>query len=233
MSELAKYLSGNQLQISDEEMAKHLSQTADEATTGSGAGVTYLNFSGKTGAYSLGRDKEDIDPEDVFILEPQTCFTGWQCWKASKPVAKHKWSVYAPQNAVAERDLEDHGPYKEKLGEGWKRMLGFGVIDAVEGTQIEFSTDSVSGRNAVSGLLDEIAQRMRAGEAGIPLVRFDKEQFTAQEQRNWKPKFVVEAWVSRDQVMAYMSEEVEYDMDDLIAGKRLTDAQKKKVKTAA
>ncbi len=156
-------------------------------------------------------------------------FRGWQCWKNSKPVDKYKWSVYSTDNRVDESDLPDHGPYRQTHGEGWKRMLGFGVVEPGTGRQIEFSTDSVSGRNAVSQLLDEIAQRARAGDATIPLIHFEAEQFVAQEQTNYKPKLVVETWVTREQAAAAFNEKVPYSMDDLVEGKKLTAAQRKKL----
>jgi hypothetical protein len=219
---------GQELAIDDNRMADALTETVGDTSTGN-QGITYLNFSGKLGRYSLGKDKENVGPEQVFLLEPLSVFRGWQCWKNSKPVDKFKWSVYAPDNAVDESDLPDHGPYRQTHGEGWKKMVGFGVVDLDDGRQIEFSTDSVSGRNAVSALLDEISQRARSGDPTIPLVKFQSEEFIAQEQKNYKPKLEVEVWVTREQAVAAFSDDVPYTVDDLLEGKKLTAAQKKKV----
>jgi len=228
---LAKYISSTNLKLSGDAMADALQDTVQETSTGS-QGLTYLNFSGKKGVYSLGRDHEDVDPEAVFILEPQTVVRGWQCWKGSKPIDKIEWNIFSGK-AVAEEDLTDHSPYKEKLGEGWKKMLGFGVISADgNATQIKFTTDSVSGRNAVSALLDELAKRSRSGtDHIIPVMSFDREEFKAQEQTNFKPKLVVHSWASRDQISAFLAGV--FSIKDVIDDKAVNASVQKQIAAAA
>ena len=227
---LTAYLANAALTVSDEAMAAAIQNTTDDAKTGGSSGVTYLNFSGKRGTYSLGKDKAGINPWTLFIMEPRSIFTGWQCWKSSKPVAKAKWSIYSPDKAVAEEDLEDHGPYKATAGEGWKMMLGVGLV-TTDGTtgMIEFSTDSVSGRNALSGLINEVRERLLAKEPTIPLIQLDAEEFTAQDQKNFKPKFIVDAWVDREAVEAFLHPDVAYNLGALRGGAKITAAMKKKM----
>ena len=126
MNSLTKYLDADNLpSISSDEMAGALYDAADDATTGSGSNVDYLSFSGKTGLYSLGRDKEDIDPDQLYLVEPQTFVSGWVCWKDSSRVDSLEWSVYkAAEQAVAREDLQDHGPYRAGMDEGWKQEIG-------------------------------------------------------------------------------------------------------------
>lgn len=225
---LTKYMSNAPaLKLSKEQMAAALGEASDKASTGSGNGTTYLNFSGKTGAYSLGADKLNIDPEDMFIFDPSMAFEGFQCWKGSKPVDKFKWSIYATDE-IDEADLPDHSPYRDN--EGWKPLLGICLLSTDgNATQIEFSTDSKSGRNALTGLFNEIRDRTLADEPNMPLVHFEREQFTANEQTNWKPKFVIESWASVEQVAAFLGDEVTYDLNDLVGGKKLTAGQLKKL----
>jgi hypothetical protein len=229
---LAKYIEQNKnLKISADAMADALQDTVAESQTGS-QGLTYLNFSGKKGVYSLGRDKDDVDPEAIFALEPQSVVRGWQCWKGSKPIDKVEWSVFGGK-AVGEEELTDHSPYKTQLGEGWKKMVGFGVIATDRsGMQIKFTTDSVSGRNAVSGLLDELAKRARSGTDHIvPLMSFDREEFKAQEQTNFKPKFVVHTWATREQIAALLAGV--FTTDDVINDKAVTAAVQKQIEAAS
>ena len=55
-------VSDNLPDLTDEDMALALQEHEDEHP--SSGGVTYLSFSGKTGNYSLGRNKDDVDPEE-------------------------------------------------------------------------------------------------------------------------------------------------------------------------
>lgn len=202
--------------LSDEDMASALQEHADENP--GGGGVTFLSFSGKTGNYSLGRDKADVDPDDRFLLEPQSIIEGWVCWKGNKPVARVEWSIYQRKaQAVAEADLEDKGPYRTNMGEGWQPLLGFGVM-SMDGhmTPIKFTVTSKSGRNAVDDMIEEVKKRMQAGEPSMPIIGFDAETFVAQEQTNYKPVFEKETWVTRDAASAYFDGGV--TLDDLIDG---------------
>ena len=92
---------------------------------------------------------------------------------------------------------------------------------------IEFSTDSVSGRNALSGLINEVRERLLAKEPTIPLIQLDAEEFTAQDQKNYKPKFIVDAWVDREAVEAFLHPDVAYNLGALRGGAKITAAMKK------
>ena len=111
-------------------------------------------------------EEEDVDADEMWILEPQSMFRGWQCWKDSKPVAKHRWSAYHPDKAIPESQLSDeHGPFDHSIGEGWKEMVGFGVI-SLDNTdlQVEFSTDSLRPRGVPREEAEELeAQVHRRG----------------------------------------------------------------------
>lgn len=203
--------------LSDEDMAAALQEHSDENPTA--GGVTYLSFSGKTGRYSLGRNKDDVDPDDLFLLEPQSIIEGWVCWKSNKPVSRVEWSIYQRKaQAVREEDLEDKGPYRINMGEGWQPLLGFGVMSTDgEMASIKFSVTSKSGRNAVDDMIEEIKKRMQAGEPSMPLIGFDSETFVAQEQTNYKPSLIVETWVTREAAAAYFAGDL--NLDGLIEGK--------------
>jgi len=211
--------------LTDEAMANALEETVNDSTGGGGA-ATFLSFSGKTGVYSLGKTKKNIDPEDLYILEPQSVIKGWTCWKGNKPVARHEWSVYQKGAAVAAHELADHGPYRTDHGEGWSQMLGFGIIETAEPfTPISYSTTSISGRNAVGDLIEEIKARLRSGEPPIPVISFDREEFEAQGKKNFKPQFLVDVWVTRPAVDAFVAGDL--DSDDFLSGE---EPKKKKAK---
>ncbi|MDB4725915.1 hypothetical protein OAF54_00670 [bacterium] len=224
---LAAFLpSANLPAMSDEDLGAAMLAGAEDIKTGGGGG-SYLQFSGKTGQYKLSSTGNAPDPEDRFILEPQSLIVGWTCWLGGKPKDRHKWSFFAPQDAVHRDALEDHGPYK--ASEGWKEMAGFGFVSCDgDATPTTFETTAVSGRNSVSDIITEMGTRAAAGEPSIPVINFSEEKFTVDDNTNWKPMFPVESWVTREAVGAYLDPDVKYDIDDLVDGAKVTKARKRK-----
>jgi hypothetical protein len=212
--------SGDLPEISEADMVSAIKEVVSDTTSGSG-GVDFMSFSGKTGRYSVGRDKEELDNETLFAMEPQSIVEGWTCWKGQRVVDRKEWRLYDRKDkGVAKEDLEDHGPYRDGAGEGWKKTLGFGVVELtpLDGMQVKFSSNSASGNNAIADLITKVADRTSAKEPNIPMIQFDREEFTAQEQKNFKPKLVVASWVERANLEAYFDGGL--SEDDLIAGKK-------------
>ena len=227
---LTAFVAGNDLPVlSDEALADAIEKA--QAATGAVAHDTnftqYLSFSGKTGLYALGKDHDDVDPEALFLVEPMSFTDGWICWKSGKPVDRVEWNYLDQGRAVIESDLQDHGPYNSATGEGWSSLLGFGCVSLdKETTQIKFSSNSISAKNSITDLHNEIKDRARRGDAQIPVIHIDKEQFEAQGAKNWKPKFVVEVWVTRESAGAYTNGGL--TLDDLVSGVTVKKVTKKK-----
>ena len=95
-------------------------------------------------------------------------------------------------------------------------MLGFGFMstESDEVVQYQFSTNSISGKNTVSALFDEIAQRTIRGEPNFPLFCFSREKFQAKGEWNFKPKFVIEEWITEDEAAAMLGGEAEAEQDE-------------------
>lgn len=199
---LTAYAKGGNLPTLDANaMAQALSSVSAQESTGSaGENVEYVSFSGKTGQITYGRDRLDLPQNEAFLMEPRSAFRGWVCWKDNKPVARHQWSIYQPQLAVPEHELEDKGPYSRQQ-DGWQSMLGFGFMSADGAEQFSFSTNSTSGKNSVTDLFNEIAQRTLRGEPNFPLFFFTREKFQAQGEWNFKPKFDVDEWLTEAEAM--------------------------------
>lgn len=224
---LSNYMANTDMAALDPSaMADAMDNDTQDASNG-GGDVSFVQFSGKTGRYSVGRDKDEMDPGDKFVLDPSGNRRGWICWKGSKPVDRVDWSIFSPEQAVEEHELEDHGPYRANSGDGWSVQRSF-MAKGLEGLQIQFSTSSVSGNNAIADLWNEISGRMRAAEPFFPVISFDMEEFTAQEQTNFKPVFNIEAWVTGEAAQAYFEDRL--SEKDLLAGKapRKIAARKKK-----
>jgi len=201
---LATYAKGGNLPTLDKDaMAKALASAGAEESTGSASdGVEYVSFSGKTGAITYGRERGDLPQDEVFLMEPRSAFRGWICWKDNKPVARHQWSIYQPELAIAERDLEAKGPYPRQQ-DGWQSMLGFGFMS--ETVQYQFSTNSTSGKNAVGDLFNEIAERTMRGEPNFPLFYFTREKFQAKGEWNFKPKLDIDEWITEEEAAAMLA----------------------------
>ena len=221
-NELAKYMSNTKLPaVSDDQLAKALSHTVDEAGGVSNAGLNFLGFSGKQGTYSLGKKKDDVEEEQLFLVEPAATIAGWTCWKDSKAVGKHTWlatdAFMRPEVVVHDGDLDEHGPYRKNSGDGWKEMMGIGLIELTDmGTSIEYSTTAVSANNGLKDLIQEAADRLARGEPSYPIIWLGREKFTAQGSTNWKPTFNVDAWVTRESAAAFAAGDL--SEEDLLAG---------------
>jgi len=170
----------------------------------------------------MGQNKEE--PEGPFIVEPKSFMAGWICWKGNRPVDRHEWSIYEKHSAPQEHELQDHGPYRDN--EGWAPSLAIGAFSADTGTQVKFSTNSKSGCNAVRDLINEVRTRLLSGEASLPIIEFQSEEFTAQENTNYKPKLAVEAWASRESVAAYIDGSLSFN--DLLDGVSVKKVKSKK-----
>jgi hypothetical protein len=214
---LTHFMKTGDLTVPDKaSLAHHLQRSAAD-NENMGGGGEYLQFSGKKGEFSVGRAKVPLDPDEVFLMEIGTFVEGWVCWKGSKPIGRHSWSIYqADEEQVFENELEDHGPYNEKNGEGWKKMRGFGFVSLDEKKKsIAFTNNSASGCNSIDDLKLEVRERVLNDEPELPLFAFYCEVFD--ERGNFKPMFDVRAWVTRDAVNAFYDGKLTYD--NLLAGK--------------
>jgi hypothetical protein len=64
--------------------------------------------------------------------------------------------------------------------------------------------------------MNSIAGNASKAQPSLPVIRFEKEEFEAQGQKNWKPKFVIEAWVTREAATAYFDGNM--PLEDLLNG---------------
>jgi len=70
----------------------------------------------------------------------------------------------------------------------------------------------------VSDLVKQIALRMMDDEPEIPVMRLSSEKFKAKGQTNGKPKFLVDGWVTREEVARFVEAGDDGDVEDLLSG---------------
>ena len=215
-NDLTAYLGGGQLQELDPNvMAQGLAETIEETGVGPG-NVDFLYFSGKSGLWTVGRDRDQPDPEEFWLISPEMIFKGWVCWKDNKRADSIEWSIYNRDGEVDEVELPDHGPYRASAGEGWAKQLGLMMVRCETLRQVKFSTSSVSGRNSISDLMGELHRRSVNGEPIYPIVTLGSQEFEAQGQWNHKPMFPVEAWTTLDSAKAFVAGDI--SIDELVTG---------------
>lgn len=219
MGDLTKFMGGQVALKDPKKMAQALKQSSDEGAIGQlPDGGVYISFSGKMNRYSIGQDKKDADPDNIWLVNIYAIEKGWMCWKSGSPLAKRMASIYA--DPVPTPDFNEHGPFNEKSGDGWYRAKALMLRCIDDGVQGYFSTNSKSGVGEFSKLEDEIGRRLEEGEPCWPVIHLEREEFTAQGQKNGKPVLKVYGWLRDTQIekMAGMDDiqEIADSIDDLL-----------------
>lgn len=197
-------------------MADALSNSAAQGQIGSAPdGSVYLNFTGKRGVYEFGKDKEDLDASEIWLVNIASFEEGFVCWKGGKTIATRMANIYSGQHIAAPAH-DEMGPFNSAQGEGWFPAKSM-VIKSVEADDRQgyWKINSKSGVAVFADLQAQVAERLRAGRACWPLVRLGKEKFEAQGQKNYKPKLDVYGWLSQEAV-GELAADPEADIDELI-----------------
>lgn len=176
-------------------LVRGLKDSASDDPRGQGDRV-YMSFSGKTGIYSVGPQKEDVDPEELWVVNIHAFGQGWICWRGGTPIQKRMASIYDQRVAVP--DPSEGGPFKE--GDGWAAAKSMILRSLWDSKQAEFSINSKSGVSVFASLQDEVAERMEAGLPCWPVIQLSKETFVAQEKKNFKPTITIYGWLTEEQL---------------------------------
>lgn len=175
-----------------------MAQSASADPRGSAPdGSDYMNFSGKRGVYEVGKDKEDVASDELWIVNVPSFEDGWICWKDGRPLATRLVPLGTP---VPQVDMNEHGPFP-KDGDGWHQAKAMVVRSIDTGRQAYFKINSISGVSTFATLQKEITQRLMAGQPYWPVISFGKEKFQSKGYTNYKPTITVDGWLSDMQVM--------------------------------
>jgi hypothetical protein len=197
-------------------MADALTASAQQGQIGGAPdGSVYLNFTGKRGVYEFGKDKQDLDPSEIWLVNIASFEEGFVCWKGGKTAATRMANIYSGQHIPAPAH-DEMGPFNVAQGEGWFPAKSM-VIKSIEADDRQgyWKINSKSGVAVFADLQAQVAERLRAGRACWPLVRLGKDKFEAQGQKNYKPKLDVYGWLSQEAV-GELAADPEADIDELI-----------------
>lgn len=197
-----------------ETLRKQMAETADVGARGA-EGVSYMSFSGKKGRYKIGVEGREPGAKEPFLVAIPLFKMGYICWKNGKPIAKRLAGLRDPQ--ITEPSADELGPF-EKDGEGWFRGRSMAARSLENGEEIEFSINSKSGVAVIADLHKQVTEKMASSDAFWPVVVFGSEEFEAGGYKNDKPTMDVIAWLTRDDIMKWNSDD--FDPMTLLDGEK-------------
>lgn len=181
--------------------AKAAEAAMNDPRGGAPNGSDYMNFSGKRGIYTIGKDERKVQPDERWVIDVTSFEEGWICWKGGKPASTRLANIYTGV-PVRAPDSDELGPFDSKKGEGWFQAKAM-VLKSLDNNQQGYlKLNSVSGVSAMAELIGDFSERAAAGEASWPVVCLDVEEFEAQGFKNFKPMFDVVGWLDTDQLLA-------------------------------
>lgn len=178
--------------VNSQQLAASMAASAKLDPRGAAAdGVDYMNFSGKGGRYEVGKEKEDVDPAEVWLVNIGAFEDGWVCWKGGRSIATR---LVPMGQEVPAQNTDEHGPFT-KDGDGWYQAKSMTLRSIETGQQAYWKINSVSGVSVMASLQKDILARLTAGLACWPVVSLDKEKFQANGYTNWKPILKIVGWL--------------------------------------
>ena len=196
-----------------QDMAKRAQESSNKAAqAGAPDGSDYMNFSGKLGKFTIGKDKREVQNDEFWLLNVGSFEDGYICWKGGKPASTRMANIYTgdPIPAPASDEL---GPFNEAKGDGWYQVKGWVAKSLDYNEQGYFKNNSVSGVAEMAGMLEEVSGRLATGKACWPVFVYDKEGFEAQGFKNFKPLFTIQGWLD-DEALAGLVDD--FDIEDLM-----------------
>ena len=150
---------------------------------------------GKDGAWSFGSDEQPITEEDHIFIDFEGFVHGWQCW-ADTDLPGVASELLGDVKAPMDQPMPDKPATVPANGRQWAQMVGMSV--AYMGEKLVYTTTSVGGLNALSGLGEEyLAQGAVNSKALIAEVSLSCDSYKHKNKtygRIYTPVFTVVAW---------------------------------------
>jgi len=187
---------GGMVNIKDMQAMAARAQEAAQNNPRGGApdGSEYLNFSGKRGVFTIGKDSRKVQPEEHWIVNVASFEEGWVCWKGGAPLSTRMANIYNGV-PIAQPSMEEFGPFDSNKGEGWFQAKAWVMKSCEEDQQGYMRINSISGVSAMAELIGEFSSRAAKGEPCWPVIHLDCEEFESKGFKNFKPVFEVVTWL--------------------------------------
>ena len=165
----------------------------------------FLMFSGQTGTFEYGSkdDRKEMDHGAQFVCEMFDFTDGWVCW-VENTVADNISVRLTEGKPTLEKDLPDHGPYKEagpnEQQDGWHPQVGMPLVNAQTGERFRMNLSAKGGIRAFWALVMAFGKGMARNKGKLPIIeiganRFETKSSTGKKQLAYAPTFEIVGWI--------------------------------------
>ena len=169
----------------------------------------------KTGAWVLGAEQTEIEPDSLWAVNPFSFMHGYIAWGDGEVLGEVMASVSQP---LPEVDAAPEGAKK-----GWEAQRGM-LMKCMggehQGLEARYTVTSVGGRRAIQMLASDIAEQVEKDYSNpVPVVKLGRTRYQHKSYgRIYTPEFALEKWVGLDEPTVPDSDPVEGDERPQLAG---------------
>lgn len=126
---------------------KSLSAFENYGARADSGGASFMKFT-KTGHYLCGAQGDELQYGTIMLANMASLKSGFICWKGGNAVDE-KLELVTSENFIDPTELEDHGPYNENAGEGWREQSVIDFVLVEDKSTWTFKTSSGGGIGAI------------------------------------------------------------------------------------
>lgn len=152
-----------------------------------------LNFlkMGKDGKWSWGKEENEVEEDEQFLINPAGFKHGYVCWSAKGSTKLGETMVNLGE------PIPDHGPLPDG-GRSWDFQLGIHMKHVGEGLDLLWASASFGGKKEISRIADEVGTKLEEGdEACVAVVTLSCDSYQHKEYgKIYTPEVVIKKWVT-------------------------------------
>lgn len=174
------------------------SKAADDAGVSSGK---RLNFNGKSGEWSVG--KNPTDDGHVFAFDMYNARYVWTAWKAKKPVEMRTYSIVGGERVPDVSELTDHWGDAKRGTDGWSKGILLTAVDPDVGEDLDATFKADSPYRPILRLLKEFGEKFVVNlddnnQPKIPLIEIGSDSFISKQsdEKLYAPVLNIVGWIS-------------------------------------
>ena len=100
MTNDVKIFGGHAALVDSATLLKNLETSASLDPRAGQEGSVFVNFSGKNGTWQVGPDKDDMDPEEAWLINIHAFEDGIVCWKNNQNLATRMVPAGSPVPSI-------------------------------------------------------------------------------------------------------------------------------------